>query len=271
MRTRVRTGCGCQRFDNRGRQSGGPAFLNRRLNCDPLRTSVGVHVALVFSFVLKLAFEKKLLTGMTVGVDATTLEANAAMKSIVRRESGAWRKLDRATQEKIAGRMKISRCPIASVDADGSPVAVVGCPAVGTSHVLEPGNEAFRDAPLTGDATIQKSHVQRANRFHSTNFAAPQSLRFYRQGYEFLEPTDSGVFRLGLHFVAFVDTPTRVLRVLTRGGWLGRVNFGGSESGPSGSSSSPLLLSVRAAGVYVVPPASDEHPEQLPGREIFVT
>lgn len=42
----------------------------------------------VFSFVLKLAFEKKLLKGQTVGVDSTTLEANAAMKSIVRRDSG---------------------------------------------------------------------------------------------------------------------------------------------------------------------------------------
>jgi len=42
----------------------------------------------VFSFVLKMAFEKKLLKGKTVGVDATTLEANAAMKSIVRRDGG---------------------------------------------------------------------------------------------------------------------------------------------------------------------------------------
>jgi transposase len=42
----------------------------------------------VFSFVLKLAFEKKLLKGKTVGVDSTTLEANAAMKSIVRRDGG---------------------------------------------------------------------------------------------------------------------------------------------------------------------------------------
>ena len=42
----------------------------------------------VFSFVLKLAFEKKLLKGKTVGVDATTLEANAAMKSIVRKDTG---------------------------------------------------------------------------------------------------------------------------------------------------------------------------------------
>jgi transposase len=42
----------------------------------------------VFSFVLKLAFEKKLVKDKVVGVDATTLEANAAMKSIVRRDGG---------------------------------------------------------------------------------------------------------------------------------------------------------------------------------------
>jgi transposase len=43
----------------------------------------------VFSFVLKLAFEKKQLKGRAIGIDATTLEANAAMKSIVRRDGGA--------------------------------------------------------------------------------------------------------------------------------------------------------------------------------------
>jgi len=42
----------------------------------------------VFQFVLRIAAEKKLLAGKTVGVDSTTLEANAAMKSIVRHESG---------------------------------------------------------------------------------------------------------------------------------------------------------------------------------------
>lgn len=42
----------------------------------------------VFQFVLGIASEKKLLAGKTVGVDSTTLEANAAMKSIVRRETG---------------------------------------------------------------------------------------------------------------------------------------------------------------------------------------
>jgi transposase len=50
-----------------------------------------VHAA-VFEKVLKLAHEKKLLRGKTVGVDSTTLEANAALKSIVRRDTGeSWK------------------------------------------------------------------------------------------------------------------------------------------------------------------------------------
>lgn len=42
----------------------------------------------VFEFVLKIAVEKKLLKGNTVAVDSTTLEANAAMRSIVRKDNG---------------------------------------------------------------------------------------------------------------------------------------------------------------------------------------
>jgi hypothetical protein len=42
----------------------------------------------VFVFVLKLAEDHGLLPGKAVGVDSTTLEANAAMKTIVRRDSG---------------------------------------------------------------------------------------------------------------------------------------------------------------------------------------
>ena len=48
---------------------------------------VETHQA-VFRWVLELLAEKGLLKGKTVGIDATTLEANAAMRSIVRRESG---------------------------------------------------------------------------------------------------------------------------------------------------------------------------------------
>jgi transposase len=51
------------------------------------RLPLEVHTA-VFQWVLTLAAEKKMLPGKTVAVDATTLEADAAMKSIVRRDSG---------------------------------------------------------------------------------------------------------------------------------------------------------------------------------------
>ena len=42
----------------------------------------------VFTFVLTVAVEHGLLKGKTIAVDATTLEANAAMKSLVRRDTG---------------------------------------------------------------------------------------------------------------------------------------------------------------------------------------
>lgn len=46
-----------------------------------------VHIE-VFRLVLQIMDEKGLLAGKTVAVDATTLEANAAMKSIVRKDTG---------------------------------------------------------------------------------------------------------------------------------------------------------------------------------------
>ncbi len=42
----------------------------------------------VFARVLAIAHEKNLLKGKTVGVDSTTLEANAAMRAIVRKDTG---------------------------------------------------------------------------------------------------------------------------------------------------------------------------------------
>jgi len=64
------------------------------------RLPLDVHTK-VFEFVLQVAAEKKLIHGKTVAVDATTLEANAAMKSIVRRDTGEdWKEyLKRLMQE----------------------------------------------------------------------------------------------------------------------------------------------------------------------------
>jgi len=64
------------------------------------RLPMEVHVE-VFRFVLRVASEQGLLKGKTVAVDATTLEANAAMKSIVRLDTGEdWKEyLKRLMQE----------------------------------------------------------------------------------------------------------------------------------------------------------------------------
>jgi transposase len=51
------------------------------------RLPLDVHEQ-VFVFVLKVAHQKKLLRGKTVAVDSTTLEANAAMRGIVRKDTG---------------------------------------------------------------------------------------------------------------------------------------------------------------------------------------
>jgi len=42
----------------------------------------------IFAFILKLLAKQDLISGKTTGIDATTLEANAALRSIVRRDTG---------------------------------------------------------------------------------------------------------------------------------------------------------------------------------------
>lgn len=51
------------------------------------KMNLGTHKA-VFTWVLKRLAKEGLLSGKDLGIDATTLEANAALKSIVRRDNG---------------------------------------------------------------------------------------------------------------------------------------------------------------------------------------
>ena len=104
---------------------------------------------------------------------------------------------------------------------------------------------------------MRRSHVQRANH-HIRPASDFGSRRIFRQGYEFLEwaPEPPG-FRAGLNFVSFQDTPARLLKMLTAGGWLGGTNFGGDEQAQPELAS---LLSVYGAGVYFVPPVVEGEP-----------
>ena len=67
------------------------------------RLPMSVHT-LAFDLILAAACESGLLKGKTIGVDATDLEANAAMRNIVRRDNGDdWREYLRKLYEEETG------------------------------------------------------------------------------------------------------------------------------------------------------------------------
>ena len=68
------------------------------------RLPMEVH-ALAFELILSAAQDHGLLKGKTIGVDATDLEANASLKSIVRKDNGDdWREYVRKLYEEETGR-----------------------------------------------------------------------------------------------------------------------------------------------------------------------
>src|SRR5215204_6086392 len=70
----------------------------------------------VFSWVLGVLADRGLLKGKIVGVDATTLEANAAMRSIVRRDNGQRYEAFRTELAKKSGIATPSREDLARID-----------------------------------------------------------------------------------------------------------------------------------------------------------
>ncbi len=178
-----------------------------------------------------------------------------------------WRKLTRQEQELIVGRDKLSGCPLAAIDSEGNPVIQTGCPFTGTREVTNAENTEYRELPRVPlESPLNVSHTHRANQNKAEDVGSRNSLRLFRQGYEFLEAIDSAPgFRAGLNFVSFQDTPERLLRMLTQPTWLGGVNFGGGDK--QQLPGMEHLITVRAGGVFLVPPVVAE--EVFPGAKIF--
>ena len=105
-----------------------------------------------------------------------------------------------------------------------------GCPIPTTMEVVEPGNESFRETPQVFNKILTQSHISRAHHLNQGPPNDPGSLRILRQGYEFLESSESAPgFVTGLNFVSFQDTPQRLFRILSTEGWLGKTNFAGES------------------------------------------
>ena len=183
---------------------------------------------------------------------------------------GAWNALSLTAQELLVGRKKITGCPLVQISRK-KPVSVKGCPAKDTRDISAKDvsgktvNAAFFDAPMVSNEILLASHIQRANH-HISPVSDRNSLRIFRQGYEFLESQGNAPgLSAGLNFISFQDTPERVNRMLTQATWLGKVNFGGKEN--EQTNGIDKLLSVTAGGIYLIPPANTR--SKLPGFEIF--
>ena len=177
-----------------------------------------------------------------------------------------WESIPVNIQERIVGRQKSTGCPLVKIDQDGYNAFAPGCPVPGTSSVTERGNERFRDYDFfsrpkqgrgkSGSRIVDNSHIQRMRR---------ASVRIFRQGFEFIEPTEAyPFFRAGLNFVSFQGSTERLYRMIKFG--FGNIDAGGeiTEVSPFGVRK---LFSVLAAGLFYVPALSRN--EDFPGEIMF--
>lgn len=177
----------------------------------------------------------------------------------------AWRALDRAEQEAVVGRDKLSGCPLASIErtAEGlQPRPVAPRPPGPAADWRE--RDAYFNPPETTDPLVEASHVHRVNQARAAG-GTPAGERIFRQGYEYLEHLGPDGARLGLNFVSFQKDLQRLQQLLGLEGWLGDVNFGGPTAPGPGEPRSPSLLSLRAGGYYAVPPRATP----FPGADLF--
>jgi len=178
-----------------------------------------------------------------------------------------WEDTDITEQEVLVGREKTTGCPLIRVDKSGKPIKDQRCPVAGTSEIIDPGNEQFRQHPPYGigsqDKILHYSHIGRTAPTDRIPLWDKRSLRIYRQGFEFLVPSRDEIGLLaGLNFVSFQNTPERLYRALTY-----QHTFAQNVPGTAPLPSLDRFMSVFAAGVFFVPPKIQGEP--FPGVQIF--
>jgi Dyp-type peroxidase family len=185
-----------------------------------------------------------------------------------------WNTLNTKEQELIVGRDKESGRPIIGVDSKGNPILDENCPSLteinNFSRDFHDHPDFFKtpsfsktNHPHDLEASIRilnQSHIGRTRHMEQIEPGDPSSNRIFRQGFEFIETSSDPKFPLsvGQNFVSFQNDPARIFSILTSLNWLGKANFGG----PDGMK----LLTVTAAGVFLVPP----NEEPFPGACMFL-
>jgi transposase len=145
----------------------------------------------VFRWVLKILTEEGLINGRTISIDATTLEANAALKSIVRRDNGQSYNEYLKELGKAAGMENPTREQLARLDrkrkkkgsnqewkSPGDPDARITKMKDGSTHLAHKAEHAV---DLTSGAllavTLQPAHEGDTTTIHQTLEVAQAAVR----------------------------------------------------------------------------------------------
>ncbi len=116
---------------------------------------------------------------------------------------------------------------------------------------------------MIGKKILQFSHISSTNPNNRIPVWDKKSLRIYRQGFEFLVPSnDYPGFTVGLNFVSFQNSPHRLFRAMTYQPPTPDKYFRTETSVTLNQ-----YMSVLLGGIFFVPPAAKYEP--FPGAEMF--
>jgi len=202
-------------------------------------------------------------------IDDWTINGTYLMYMKIGIDLEEWWKLRVDEQEAMVGSDKKTGCPLVGMDMNGKPLKDPRCPVLGTSNILQEGNESFRNHPSynsnknsndLGFEELKYSHIGTMRKNLDQPPWSPYSYRIFRQGYEFIEPTEAyPKIKCGLHFISFQNSAVRIAK--TTAAWNSGVYYQG------GKKSFNDFLSVLSAGFYFVPPI--EKSDSFPGSSIF--
>ncbi len=185
----------------------------------------------------------------------------------------SWLTTKTTQQELMIGREKSTGCPITKVDSQGNPIVEHGCPLPGTKNVTDTRNNIFREYSNISRTSLDSPYLDRLKYSHIGTFKGnrnfppwdSRSHRIFRQGYEFLEASESRAgFIAGLNFISFQNTPERLFGSLTS--WQKGKQF---ETEPTFFPGINSFLRVHSAGIFLVPPICNE--DTFPGSSIFTS
>ena len=116
-----------------------------------------------------------------------------------------WDNLSKYEQEIIIGREKLTGCPVIGFDeVTKKTIKDPRCPILGTTSVLDHGNEVFREInPLAFGNFLPPNRYKQLKESHITA-SKTKNWKIFRQSFEFFEPSeDKHTFKVGFNFISF--------------------------------------------------------------------